>query len=94
MKYRDFVLSRLHKTENLNPLVHGALGLAGEAGEVVEVVKKHLCYGQKLDYVHLKEELGDTLFYLELVMHLAGFTRKEVEEANVAKLKKRYPREL
>jgi len=47
-----------------NNLVHMALGITGEAGEVADVIKKHYAYGKTLDVQHLVEEVGDIMFYL------------------------------
>jgi NTP pyrophosphatase (non-canonical NTP hydrolase) len=43
-------------------LAYLGLGLAGEAGEAVEVIKKHLRDGP-LDGAAIRHELGDVLFY-------------------------------
>lgn len=90
MKYRDEVL-RTTRHPRSRGLEHAAMGLAGEAGEVVDVLKKHLIYERELDRDHLIEELGDVLWYAELIMHNINVTREEVEQANIAKLRKRYP---
>lgn len=69
---------------------HMALGIAGEAGEIVDCIKKHTIYGKPLDLENLKEELGDMEFYLSHLRDMFGFTRKEILEGNLAKLNKRY----
>lgn len=71
-------------------LNHMALGIAGEAGEIVDVVKKHTIYDQILDVSHLCEELGDLEFFLSHLRELAGLSRSEILEANVKKLRARY----
>jgi NTP pyrophosphatase (non-canonical NTP hydrolase) len=68
-----------------------ALGLSGEAGEVADLVKKHIGHGHDLDVNKLKLELGDVLWYIAGLAHVLGLTLSEVAEANVAKLKRRYP---
>lgn len=96
--YTDFVLSILKPgaeiAEQLSParahLTHMALGVAGEAGEVVDVLKKHTMYNQPLDRAHLVEELGDMEFYLESIRTPLGISREEVLKANSKKLAKRY----
>lgn len=72
-------------------LINGALGLAGEAGEVVDIIKKHVQYGKALDVTLLKEELGDMLYYAGLLMLAIDTDFKEVMEMNTAKLLKRFP---
>lgn len=43
-------------------LIHAILGIAGETGELTDVVKKHILYNKPLDVVNVKEECGDLLF--------------------------------
>ncbi len=68
-----------------------AMGLAGEAGEVVEPLKKHLYHGHSLDIGVLKKELGDVLFYVAALCNTWGVDMGEAMEENIAKLAKRYP---
>lgn len=69
----------------------GALGLAGEGGEVVDLIKKHLFHGKALDRAKLVEELGDQLWYYQAILEAIDGTFEEVAEANDKKLKSRYP---
>ena len=66
-----------------------ALGLVGEAGEVAEIWKKHLLYGDPLDEEALLLEMGDVLWYFTLMCIDAGFTLEEIMEANMKKLRAR-----
>lgn len=68
-----------------------ALGVAGEAGEVAELVKKHIGHGHDLDRDKMLKELGDVLWYVTGLATLMGFTLAEVAQANIEKLLKRYP---
>jgi NTP pyrophosphatase (non-canonical NTP hydrolase) len=72
-------------------LIHATLGVAGESGEVVDIIKKHVAYGKELDREKLILELGDLFHYFCRVMELTDITLKEVRYANMEKLKKRYP---
>lgn len=73
-------------------MLNALLGLAGEAGEVVDLIKKHLYQGHELDKDHLQEELGDVLFYWTwLAVLVFGFDRAEIMIRNADKLKARYP---
>lgn len=72
-------------------LSHMALGIAGEAGELVDCIKKYTIYKQGLDRVNLIEELGDLEFYMSGIRQSIGVTREQTLEANIAKLQKRYP---
>lgn len=67
------------------------LGLAGEAGEVADIIKKHLAGAKPFDPAHLKEELGDVLWYIAEACDCFGFSMQEVAQANIEKLKKRHP---
>lgn len=78
-------------TEPRAALNLGALGLGGEAGEAIDLVKKHLFHGQPLDVDKFRKELGDVLWYVSALATGAGLTLEEVAEANVAKLRARYP---
>lgn len=71
-------------------LLHMALGLAGEAGEVVDALKKCVIYGKLLDRDHLTEELGDVEFYLQGLRAAAGISRDSCLAANTTKLRLRY----
>lgn len=72
-------------------LVNGALGLAGECGEVVDIIKKHTQYNKALDIAHLKEELGDILWYMSIILQDIGSSFDEVMLLNQNKLNKRFP---
>jgi len=71
---------------------HAATGIAGEAGELLDCIKKCVVYNQPLDRENAIEELGDLEFYMEALRQELKLSREEVLAANVAKLEKRYPR--
>jgi NTP pyrophosphatase (non-canonical NTP hydrolase) len=68
-----------------------ALGLAGEAGEVADLVKKGIFHQHGIDRDAIKKELGDVLWYVSALCTRLGFSLEEVMEANIEKLKARYP---
>lgn len=72
-------------------LFHSALGLAGEAGEFADAVKKSYIYGQTLNRINLLEEIGDVMWYCALACETLGVTMEEVAKLNIDKLKRRYP---
>lgn len=72
-------------------LLNAALGLAGEAGEVAELVKKGMFHGHKLNPSDLGEELGDLLWYVAMMCTVLGIDLETVMQANLDKLRKRYP---
>lgn len=71
-------------------LVHLALGIGGEAGEIIDCVKKCVIYNKPLDRENLIEELGDLEFYMEAIRQQIGVSREETIEHNLTKLRKRY----
>ena len=70
---------------------NGCLGLAGEAGECCDLLKKYLFQGHELDEERMAEELGDVLWYCAELAAGLGLTLEEVARRNVEKLKRRYP---
>lgn len=72
-------------------LVWNALGLAGEAGEVADLVKKGVFHRHGIDREKLKNELGDVLWYTTALCSSLGLELEEVMTANITKLEKRYP---
>lgn len=77
--------------DHIGRTLHAAVGIAGEAGEVLDAVKKTWIYGKELDRENLLEESGDLLFYITALLTENGFTLEEAMQANIAKLAKRYP---
>jgi NTP pyrophosphatase (non-canonical NTP hydrolase) len=67
-------------------LIECGLGLAGEAGEVVDVLKKHVIHGQPLDKEALTKEMGDLYNYLSMLSYRTGISFETIREANVRKL--------
>ena len=72
-------------------LADAALGLAGESGEIADMVKKHLFQGHSLDRDHLLKEAGDCLWYLALLATVLRCDLASVLTMNIDKLRARYP---
>ena len=72
-------------------LINGVMGLCGEAGEAIDIVKKHLAQGHPLDREKLIKELGDIAWYLAETATALDVTLEEVLEGNIEKLRRRYP---
>ena len=72
-------------------LILGSLGLAGESGEVIDAIKKHLYAGHDLDGDALLMEIGDVLWYLALLCSIFGWTLDDALKVNVEKLHRRFP---
>jgi|SRR6478609_2798676 len=73
-------------------IVYPALGLAGEAGEIAEKVKKFLRGDKELDRDALLSELGDPLWYIASLADDLGYTLQDVVDRNVEKLTSRKER--
>ena len=71
-------------------ILNGVLGLTGEAGECADIVKKYKFQGHELDKEHLKDELGDVLWYIAETASGLGITLEEVAQYNLDKLHKRF----
>lgn len=67
-----------------------ALGVGGEAGEVMEIIKKGFRPGREVDVPHLKEEIGDVLWYLAVLADTYDLDFEEIALYNIEKLQKRY----
>lgn len=74
-----------------NLLLNGVMGLNGEAGECIDMVKKMLFQGREMDKEHMAKELGDCLWYLAVAAEGIGYDLDSVAQMNVDKLMKRYP---
>lgn len=84
--------------KSLNPalsskdvLINGVMGLCGEAGEAIDIVKKHLHQGHELDRKKLAAELGDIAWYLAETAYALEIPLEDIFRSNIDKLKRRYP---
>lgn len=69
------------------PLLHAAVGIAGESGELLDIIKKAWAYGQELNRPHATEELGDLIFYWIAACLELGVHPQTVVHQMIAKLK-------
>lgn len=72
-------------------VIHAALGIGGEAGEILDHVKKVAFNNRALDNKHLIAEISDVMWYLNLLVASLGTTWGHVLSVNIAKLEARYP---
>lgn len=77
-------------TSEMAHVLHMGVGVAGEAGELLDAIKKAAIYAKPLDRKNVIEELGDLEFYMEGVRQGLGITREETLQHNMEKLGKRY----
>lgn len=71
-------------------ILHMAVGISGEAGELIDAIKKNVIYQKKLDRENVIEELGDLEFYMQGLRDALHITREECLVHNLNKLGKRY----
>jgi len=71
-------------------LLHMAVGVCSEAGELLDAVKKHVFYNQSLNMENVVEELGDLAFYEQGLRQGIGVTEDLIKIHNIVKLEKRY----
>ena len=74
-----------------NLMLNGAMGLNGEAGEVIDILKKYMFQGHNLETQKIVDELSDVLWYVALTAQGIGCDLDSIMEHNINKLKKRYP---
>lgn len=71
-------------------LLHMAVGISGEAGELLDAIKKFVVYNKDLDVENVIEELGDMEFYMEGLRASLGVSRGVTITKNIEKLGERY----
>ncbi len=89
--YRDACERSYQSESEQDQVLHAAMGMSGEAGEVVDYYKKVLFHGHQLDRDKLIDETGDVLWYVAAMSLALGVSLEEIAEHNIAKLRKRYP---
>ena len=91
-EYQKLAMTTLNPSlSKKDVLINGVMGLCGEAGEAIDIVKKHLAQGHDLDRERLIKELGDIAWYLAETATALDVDLETVLQGNIAKLKKRYP---
>ncbi len=91
-EYQELAMTTLNPALNKKDvLINSVMGLCGESGEAIDIVKKWLAHGHELDREHLIKELGDVAWYLAEAATALDVPLEEVLQANIDKLKKRYP---
>lgn len=91
-EYQKLAMMTLNpELDKKDVLINGVMGLCGESGEAIDIVKKHLAQGHRLDTEHLAKELGDIAWYLAETAAAIGYNLEDIFQMNIEKLKKRYP---
>jgi len=90
--YQKLAMKTLNpKLSKKDVLINGVMGLCGESGEAIDLVKKWLAQGHELDKEKLAKELGDIAWYLAETAWALDIPLENILKANIEKLKKRYP---
>ena len=91
-EYQELAMTTLNpELDKKDVLINGVMGLCGESGEVIDIVKKHLAQGHELDKEKIIKELGDVAWYMAEIATVLDVELEDVLVQNIEKLKKRYP---
>ena len=90
-EYQKLAMKTASDASKQNLILNGVMGLCGEAGECIDVVKKHLFQGHELDKQKLIDEASDCLWYLSEIASGLEMSLDEIAAHNIEKLRKRYP---
>ena len=89
-------LTRTNVERSMNELYprlfNGLMGLNGEAGEAIDLLKKHIFQGHELDREHMAKELGDVAWYLAVSANAIGYDLETIFNMNIDKIRGRYPK--
>lgn len=90
IRYDEFVRKLFKQLPPEMMKAHASMGVAGEAGELVDAIKKEIIYGQPINLPNVIEELGDLLFFMQAVCNIYGIPQQVILQHNAEKLEKRY----
>ena len=90
-EYQKLAMRTASSLSQSDLILNGVMGLNGEAGECIDIVKKHLFQGHELDEAKLVDELSDVMWYAAITAEGIDTTLDAVMQHNVDKLRKRYP---
>ena len=91
-EYQELAMATLNPDlSKKDALINSVMGLCGESGEAIDIVKKWLAQGHELDRERLKKELGDIAWYLAEAATALDLPLEDILQSNIEKLKKRYP---
>ena len=91
-EYQQLAMRTLNPELNKKDiLINGVMGLCGESGEAIDIVKKWLAQGHNLDKDNLAKELGDIAWYLAETAYALDIPLESILQGNIDKLRKRFP---
>ena len=91
-EYQELAMTTLNpELSKRDVLINSVMGLCGESGEAIDIVKKWMAQGHELDKEHLAKELGDVAWYMAEAATALDISLEDIFQANIDKLKRRYP---
>ena len=91
-EYQELAMRTLNpELDRKDVLINSVMGLCGESGEAIDIVKRWLAQGHELDKEHLAKELGDIAWYLAEAATALDVPLEDILQSNIDKLRKRYP---
>ena len=91
-EYQKLAMTTLNpELSNRDVLINSVMGLCGEAGEAIDIVKKWMAQGHELDKERLAGELGDVAWYLAEAATALEIPLEDIFQGNIDKLRARYP---
>ncbi len=91
-EYQEAAMATLNPAlDKKDVLINSVMGLCGESGEAIDIVKKWLMQGHDLDKEHLIKELGDVAWYLAEAATALDVPLETVLQGNLDKLRQRFP---
>jgi len=90
-EYQKLAMRTASDKSKENMVLNGVMGLCGESGECIDIVKKHMFQGHELNKEKLIDEASDCLWYLAEMATGLGIALEDIANHNVEKLRKRYP---
>lgn len=87
----DDAVERFESIDTMPMMQCSINGVVSESGEILDMINKHLYYGQDFDDVKMKEECGDLFHHFIRLLHSLNISLDDIIECNVKKLRVRYP---
>lgn len=88
---RDASRTRSNLDDQTLDILHMLLGMQTEVGELADPFKKNMAYKKEIDYINVKEEIGDLMWYVANLCDILDFNLEEIMITNINKLKTRFP---
>lgn len=90
-KYQKKCLRTFNTNSQNENLCKLSMGISGEAGEITDYIKKVVFHGHDLNVEKIKEEVGDLIWYIAVLLWILNIDINDVLKSNIKKLQQRYP---